>query len=55
MDGTLGLMLVLALAIAIVMSIGSPEIRYLGTWLKCKQMQSRKTKTEYTHYDSQGS
>ena len=48
-------MLVLALAILFVMSIGPVGISYLVTWLKSKRTQSPKTKTEHTASDSQGS
>ena len=42
------LMLVAALAIAIVMSIGLPGMTYSVIWLKCKLTQLRKTKTDHT-------
>jgi len=49
------LMLVLALVILFVMSIGPQGISYLVTWLKSKRTQSPKIKTEPTVSDSPGS
>lgn len=55
MNVTYELMLAVALAIAIVLSIGLDGMIYLGIWLKSKLTQSPKIKTEPTHSDSQGS
>lgn len=44
----------IAIALAIVMSIGLPGITYLATWLKSRLTQSPKTKTEHTHSDFRG-
>ena len=49
MNETFGLMLVLAIVIAIVMSFGPHGIGYLVSSVKSKLMQLRKTKTEHTH------
>lgn len=38
----------IAVGLAIVMSIGPEGIACLGTWLKSKLTQSRKTKTDHT-------
>ena len=48
MDVVFGLMLVAALAIAIVISIGYEGIYCLTTLWRCKLTQSPKTKTEPT-------
>ena len=49
------LMLVAGLVMLFVMSIGPIGMTCLVTWLKSKQTQSPKTKTEPTASDSQGS
>ncbi len=49
------LMLAVGLVILFAMSIGPVGISYLVTWLKSKQTQSPKTKTEHTASDSPGS
>ena len=49
------LMLAVALVMLFVMSIGPIGITCLVTWLKSKQTQSHKTKTEHIVSDSLGS